>query len=44
LRVHESKPGQVDRIATAIRKVQQMSAAEKAGLREKQSAAVKVSS
>ena len=44
LRAHESKPGQVDRIATAIRKVQQMSAAEKAGLREKQSAAAKVSS
>src|SRR5690349_8262013 len=44
LRAHEAKPGQVDRIAAAIRKVQQMSAAEKAGLRQKQSAAGKVSS
>ena len=44
LRAHEAKPGEVDRIAAAIRKVQQMSAAEKAGLRQKQSAAGKVSS
>jgi hypothetical protein len=44
LRTHESKPNQVDRIASAIRKVQQMSAAEKTGLRQKQSAAGKVSS
>jgi len=43
LRVHEAKPGQVDRIATAVRKVQQMSAAEKAGLRQQQSAAGKAS-
>ena len=35
LQAHEPKPGQVDRIATAIRKVQQMSAAEKASLRQK---------
>ncbi|HEY3580725.1 MAG TPA: non-ribosomal peptide synthetase, partial [Pyrinomonadaceae bacterium] len=44
LRAHEAKPGQVERIAAAIRKVQQMSAAEKAGLRQKQSAAGQVSS
>ena len=44
LRAHEAKPGNVDRIASAIRKVQQMSAAEKAGLRQKQSAAGKVGS
>jgi hypothetical protein len=44
LRAQESKPGQVDRIANAIRKVQQMSAVEKAGLRQQRSAAGRVSS
>ncbi|HEX6715815.1 MAG TPA: amino acid adenylation domain-containing protein, partial [Pyrinomonadaceae bacterium] len=39
LKSYESKPGQVDRIAAAIRKVQQMSAADKTALRQKQSAA-----
>jgi hypothetical protein len=44
LKAHELKPGQADRIAIAIRKIQQMSAAEKTGLRQKQSAAAKVTS
>jgi len=44
LKAHELKPGQADRIATAIRKIQQMSEAEKTGLRQKQSAAAKVTS
>ncbi len=38
---NESKPGQADRIAAAIIKVQQMSASEKDALREKKSAAAK---
>ena len=44
VKANESKPGQADRIAAAIRKVQQMSASEKTALREKQSAATNVSS
>jgi len=44
LKSYESKPGQTDRIAAAIRKVQQMSPADKAALLEKRSAAAKVSS
>jgi amino acid adenylation domain-containing protein len=41
---YESKPGQTDRIAAAIRKVQQMSPAEKAALSKRRSAAAKISS
>ena len=41
---NELKPGQADRIAAAIRKVQQMSPAEKTALRQEQSVAAKVSS
>jgi len=41
---YESKPGQTDRIAAAIRKVQQMSPADKAALLNRRSAAAKVSS
>lgn len=44
LKSYESKPGQTDRIAAAIRKVQQMSPADKAALLEKRSAAAKASS
>ena len=44
LRAQESKPGQTDRIAAAIRKIQQMSETDKAALRQMQSAAAKVSS
>jgi hypothetical protein len=40
----EPKPGQTDRIAAAIRKVQQMSPADKAALLERRSAAANISS
>jgi acyl carrier protein len=41
---HESKPGQADRIAAAIRKVQQMSPADKAALRKERSTTARMSS